>query len=270
MVSILAKPFRKLSRLNKISEREREAQMHEWFCSDLGQELVQEQKRCLKTVVRNKFGQHMVQLDMGLYEPLVESAPVGCFSIVSLYENRSPSPVVCARPEQLPFEPESVEAILLHHVLDCRDDPYQILREVNQALVPEGVVVIVGFNPWSLWLGKKLRSWVSGKLPWCAQFYGPSRIQDWLSVLDMEIEERYSLFHRPAINNQSWLKRLNWLENLVSVLFPKAGASYVVVGRKKVAGAIPMKGKWSRSLSSSKVLDGSAGSNLTSHKSKVE
>ncbi len=255
MVSILRKPFKKLSRLAGLSKLKREALLHHWLHSPLGQELVAEQRKCLQTVVRNKFGQHMVQLDMGLYEPLVESPPVGCYSMVSMHENRSPTPLIRADAESLPFQPESVGTFILHHSLDFSDDPYKILREVNQALVPDGVIVIVGFNPMSLWSFRKLTGWIAGRIPWTGQFFRPHRIQDWLSVLDIEIEERYSLFHRPALNKKNILDKLIWLEKLVSIMFPKLGACYVIVGRKKTLGVTPLSSKWAKEVKKKAVLE---------------
>ena len=37
------------------------------------------------------------------------------------------------------------------HILEFADEPHQVLREVERVLVPEGHLVITGFNPASLW-----------------------------------------------------------------------------------------------------------------------
>jgi len=37
------------------------------------------------------------------------------------------------------------------HTLEFTNDPHQVLREVDRVLIPEGHVVILAFNPWSLW-----------------------------------------------------------------------------------------------------------------------
>jgi hypothetical protein len=41
--------------------------------------------------------------------------------------------------------------VVLPHTLELARDPHQTLREVERVLVPEGRVVITGFNPASLW-----------------------------------------------------------------------------------------------------------------------
>jgi ubiquinone/menaquinone biosynthesis C-methylase UbiE len=36
-------------------------------------------------------------------------------------------------------------------VLEFAAEPHAILREVDRVMMPVGRLVIVGFNPWSLW-----------------------------------------------------------------------------------------------------------------------
>ena len=53
--------------------------------------------------------------------------------------------------DALPFPQHSVDLVVLPHSLELARDPHQTLREVERVLVPEGRVVIAGFNPASLW-----------------------------------------------------------------------------------------------------------------------
>ena len=53
--------------------------------------------------------------------------------------------------DALPFPSNSLDLVVLPHTLELARDPHQTLREVERVLVPEGRVVIVGFNPASLW-----------------------------------------------------------------------------------------------------------------------
>jgi ubiquinone/menaquinone biosynthesis C-methylase UbiE len=58
---------------------------------------------------------------------------------------------------QLPFAAHSIDLVVMAHVLEFHDDPHQILREVERVLIPEGEVIIAGFNPISIW-GLRRRS----------------------------------------------------------------------------------------------------------------
>ncbi len=62
---------------------------------------------------------------------------------------------VIALPEALPLADSSVDLALLLHTLDYCEDPHRALREISQALSPEGVLVLTGFHPFSLWGAKR-------------------------------------------------------------------------------------------------------------------
>src|SRR5262245_16566632 len=53
--------------------------------------------------------------------------------------------------QALPILGSSADLVLLPHVLEFSDNPHQVLREVARILMPEGHVVVSGFNPWSMW-----------------------------------------------------------------------------------------------------------------------
>ena len=53
--------------------------------------------------------------------------------------------------DALPFDAASLDLVILPHALELARDPHLALREVERVLVPEGRVIIVGFNPASLW-----------------------------------------------------------------------------------------------------------------------
>ncbi|MBX9869447.1 MAG: class I SAM-dependent methyltransferase, partial [Burkholderiaceae bacterium] len=52
---------------------------------------------------------------------------------------------------EMPFATHSVDLVVLPHVLEFAAEPHQILREVDRILIPEGRLIICGFNPASLW-----------------------------------------------------------------------------------------------------------------------
>lgn len=60
---------------------------------------------------------------------------------------------VIAEGSALPFGSRSSDLVLLPHALDFALHPHQLLREVVEVVVPEGVVALTGLNPYSLWGG---------------------------------------------------------------------------------------------------------------------
>src|SRR3954465_1113641 len=53
--------------------------------------------------------------------------------------------------EALPFASNSLDLIVMPHALEMAADPHRALAEATRCLVPAGRLVIVGFNPVSLW-----------------------------------------------------------------------------------------------------------------------
>src|SRR5450830_1945963 len=52
---------------------------------------------------------------------------------------------------EIPFASQSLDLVVLPHVLEFAAEPHQVLREVERVLIPEGQLIICGFNPASLW-----------------------------------------------------------------------------------------------------------------------
>jgi SAM-dependent methyltransferase len=146
--------------------------------------------------------------------------------------------------EALPFPSQSLDLVVLPHALELASDPHQTLREVERVLVPEGRVVILGFNPVSLWGLKqragRMRQGLGGKgalyLPPAGEFLGYWRLRDWLRLLSFEVERGRFGCYRPGVRSQRWLDRFGWVEPIGERWWPVFGAVYFIVAVKRVRG----------------------------------
>jgi SAM-dependent methyltransferase len=147
--------------------------------------------------------------------------------------------------DALPFPSQSIDLLVLPHVLELARDPHETLREVERVLVPEGRVVIAGFNPASLWglrqraghLRLNLR--LSRRplyLPAAGEFVGYWRLRDWLRLLSFEVEHARFGCWRPPLRTQRWLDRYQWIEPIAERWWPVLGALYFLVAVKRVRG----------------------------------
>ena len=152
-----------------------------------------------------------------------------------------------AEPTALPLPNDSVDLVLLPHTLDFVADPHQVLREVERSLVPEGHLIIIGFNPlsfyglWRLFLSRRKSS------PWDANFYSTKRIRDWCSLLGFdELNLQFSAHLPPFKRIQSW-KRMQSLNRVLQKNLAHSGGVYIFVARKRIATLTPLKRPWSAS-----------------------
>jgi hypothetical protein len=116
-----------------------------------------------------------------------------------------------------------------------------VLREAERSLIPDGHLVIIGFNPWSLWGVRRLLSWRSQEMPWNARFLSMNRIKDWLSLLGFDTLHCRYLFQRPPIRNSRMLGRLQFLEPTHGNDRMLLAGAYILVARKRTVILTPLK-----------------------------
>jgi SAM-dependent methyltransferase len=217
-----------------------------WFAETPGRNLLEQEYDCLDGYLSELFGHYLLQ--------------VGCFGIrtESLQNSRIRSRIVLLtddgpRPEKnrlygdslcMPIASDSVDVVLLSHTLDFSPDPHRLLREVERVLIPGGRVLILGFNPWSLWGLWKLFRLQSRDVPWCGRFLSQRRLADWLALLGFEVERRESLMYRPPLKQSSLLGRLDFMEKAGSRFWPKLGGVYLLQAVKQVSVLTPVKPGW--------------------------
>ena len=138
--------------------------------------------------------------------------------------------------EELPFATQSLDLVVLPHVLEFSPHPHQVLREVERILRPEGQVVITGFNPFSLWGVRRALAGNLGELPWSGQYLSTVRLKDWLSLLGFEQRGCRLGCYAPPVRSERWLHRWGFMEAVGSWAWPFAGGAYVLHAVKRVQG----------------------------------
>jgi SAM-dependent methyltransferase len=240
LVKRLRQRFKQVYRKEPNDTRALEGAFSDWYQTPLGRELIDREKQIVTRAISGRFASNIVQLDSGYHEALFEKRLFGSGVIVSQLENRALCPVVCASPESLPFEPESLDMLLMHHSLDLCKDPYQVVREGAIALKPGGLMIAIGFNPFSLWgLRSIFHAGRPGSSVWHSRFIRSGRVEDWMRLLDFEIERHEKHVFLPPVNRSFWLQKLGLCEKYIRRLFPFMGAVYVLVGYKQVLGRLP-------------------------------
>ena len=143
--------------------------------------------------------------------------------------------------DALPFPSQSMDLVVLPHTLESSRDAHLALREVERVLVPEGRVLITGFNPASLWGLRHLRDRRRGgadtaAAPPMGETIGVRRLRDWLRLLSFEVEgARFGGF-RPPVDSPRWLERWGWADRVGGRWCPVLGGVYALLAVKRVRG----------------------------------
>ncbi len=149
---------------------------------------------------------------------------------------------VHAQSTMLPLDCQSMDLVVLPHGLEMTEHPHQVLSEIHRVLVPDGKLLLTGFNPASLW-GAKAQLADSG-LPSRAQMIGWLRVNDWLAFLGFEVAAWQFMVYVPPCHSEVGLQRCRFLAQMGPRLWPRLGAVYGLYLVKRTVGVHPLKPAW--------------------------
>jgi SAM-dependent methyltransferase len=215
-----------------------------WYKTPVGRQVARAETACVERMIENSFGHFLVQLGCGgqFADALEQSRirtriPLGDHAAAAW--KGSP---IAAEPSQLPLAASSVDAVLLPHTLDFALHPKQVLREAERVLIPEGRILVIGFNPISTW-GLMRLTLPKHRAPWCGNQLTASRLIDWLGLLGFQLEMREWLVFRPPLRS-AYSRRLDWLEQSGARWWPVLGGAYVIRAVKRVTLSTPLRSRW--------------------------
>ena len=149
---------------------------------------------------------------------------------------------------ELPFASQSLDLVVLPHILEFATEPHQVLREVERVLIPEGQLIVCGFNPASLWGARQMAGRLLGApfLPRDGEFISLPRLKDWLKLLNMEVNRGHFGCYAPPCTTEAWLNRYGFMEKGGQRWWPYLGAVYMVQAIKRVKGMRLIGPVWKR------------------------
>jgi SAM-dependent methyltransferase len=172
-----------------------------------------------------------------------------------------PGGAVTADPLQMPIASNSIDLLVLPHVLEFSADPHHVLREAERVLMPDGQVVISGFNALSLWGLKQSLSRRDSQRPWNAHMIGLLRLKDWLKLLGFELNGGKFGCYAPPFASEKWLSRCAFMEKAGARWWPIAGGVYVVRAIKRTVGMRLVTPAWRRERVAARALSPVTNSN---------
>ncbi|CAN0619665.1 Methyltransferase type 11 [Burkholderia multivorans] len=228
-----------------------------WTDSPPGRYVLGWEQALLDRIVSDVFGFHALQLGLPQLDALRENRmpcrglvldPASGASAPYQYpwarEAHSPEHAPAGRSTvwcdllDLPFESQSVDLIVMPHTLEFTSDPHRLLREAERVLMPEGQLVITGFNSLSLWGMRQSFGRMANRpfVPATRDQIAFIRLKDWIKLLGFDLERGRFGCYRPPLATDQWLARCAFMEAAGDRWWPIFGAVYMVTAVKRVRG----------------------------------
>lgn len=218
--------------------------LFEWYGTAPGRRLLSMEQSELDMVLPYLFGYHLVQMGRTPIE-LFQASRIPHKAVMDVTASQgAPAPSLLGHPEALPLSPDSVDVLLLPHVLEFAASPHDVLREADRSLIPEGHLVVLGFNPWSPWTAWRWALGRRGAVPWRGRFYSTVRLRDWLALLGFDIVLTRYYFFQPPLHHEALMNRCGFAERIGRRIWPMLGAGYLLVARKRVITLTPIRPRW--------------------------
>ena len=229
--------------------------LHCWLNEAAGRKLLDLELELVDRSLADLFGYHIVQVGRLGTADLLGQSRILHQLVVELEGDPLLSPpvsevgagrrtVIRAAATDLPIESDSVDVLLLPHLLDFEADAHAALREGMRVVMPEGHVVISGFNPWSwfgLWRKAQRGPW---QRPLEGNLVSPNRLKDWLGVLGFDLVGLRGCFFGPPVGNERVLRALGRMRLELLCRHALLAGSYVAVARKRVTRLTPIRARW--------------------------
>ena len=224
------------------TEKKGIATIEEWYSSETGETLLRELEERISPLLSTTFGYYSLQIGCsGLAQRLQQSCRVKHLFTLG---NLDSTGQVRANPSMLPVASDSVDLVILMHHLSNTSEPHEILREAFRVLIPEGRLIIIDFNPVSMWgLRNFFQSWLE-HIPFRGHFYTARRIDDWMRLLGFDPYRSFRIGYLPPIQKPSITRHLSWLEKGMRNWLPTLGALNLLVYSKSISPLTPVRHRW--------------------------
>jgi len=219
--------------------------LERWYQGVLGQRLLEQITNKLDTVLNSSFGYYLLKAGT---VSIPDSKLTRCRIRYQFdFSSNSDFYDVQSKLYALPVASESVDLFILFHGLSQSSQPHEILREIDRVLIPEGKLIVIDFNPFSLWgVRHFFQSWLE-KPPWSGRYYTISRSNDWMRLLGFVAVKTFRIGYLPPVDKEKILSHMNWFEKALKKWLPFAGTINMIVYEKKITPMTKIRQSWVKS-----------------------
>lgn len=225
---------------NNLSHTGFQRYLSDWFNQPRGHQVLTLEQRLLDKHLNKLFGYFLLQVGRVSSSSLLATSRIKNHVLVDETQSKhamTAERLVLADLMAQPFAAGSLDLVLLPHTLESTQDPYRLIRYIDELVRPDGHLVISGFNPMSCLvirqrLGVDKTQWRN------AHIIKMERLIDWLRLLGYEIlikeyssgycfEGKLNEKLRPIIGSFAFLGRQ------AAKIGLSLAPSYIIVARKQ-------------------------------------
>ncbi|MCU7959372.1 MAG: class I SAM-dependent methyltransferase [gamma proteobacterium symbiont of Bathyaustriella thionipta] len=218
--------------------------MEYWWQHDEGAALGHQLEVQLEQALRDCFGYYLLQMGASWFHPDYASISSIKHHFIlqrQLVINTSIAQIIGDK-RHLPIMTDTIDTVVLPFTLDFSSDPHQILREVERIMIPEGRLILFGFNPWYLAGLKRLKQSLGYGVPQQLNHLALGRLYDWLTLLGFDIEQLGTFSARPHSFRAARLARMGTSASLIP--YPPKGLACMIKARKQVTHPATVGSLW--------------------------
>lgn len=220
-----------------------------WFETPQGRYILSWEKSKVDQLVTDQFGFNAFQFGMS--------------QCAFLDQNRIPLRQIAGEGEgvdlicnfhEIPLATNSVDLVVMPHILEFHKEPHQILREVERILIADGQLIITGFNPISLWGLRQKMHLKKDVFPFNGNYISVLRLRDWLKLLSFEVDRGHFGCYIPPFKDEQWIRRWHFMEAAGDRWWSVAGGVYLIRAIKRVRGMRLIMPEWQTAKAAQKGL----------------
>nr|VFJ48096.1 MAG: Methyltransferase domain-containing protein [Candidatus Kentron sp. FM]VFJ63554.1 MAG: Methyltransferase domain-containing protein [Candidatus Kentron sp. FM]VFK15194.1 MAG: Methyltransferase domain-containing protein [Candidatus Kentron sp. FM] len=226
--------------------------LHRWLSCPSGKALLDTERKLLDGVLPHLFGHYILQVGRLGDADLLARSRIPHRVVVEVDTNRNVPgyPRLRAEPHALPVASDSVDVVVLPHLLEFSPHMQETIQEAERILVAEGHLLILAFNAWSL-VG--IRCLLCRRAPHVdrhsdsclpcpgARFPGINPIKNRIAVLGFDIISIDRYFFQPPAVSPALTDRLRFLDVMGPRFWPLLSGAYFIVAKKRVTTLTPIK-----------------------------
>lgn len=217
-------------------------QLNVWYRQPLGIEIAKSIKQQLDDALADLFGYYLLQVGMAEQQSWLKGSPIKNKIIITDYLEQASS--IAGQGYELPFANESCDVIVLPHTLEISDKPRFVLEEAYRVLTARGTLLIIGFNPLSLWGVLNTLKVKKVNAPFNGHLSPIWKIRKDINQIGFTFLSAKEFFYKIPVANKKFLKRCAFLETLGDMVWLYPGCCYLVIAQKHVPQLQLIKPMW--------------------------